>query len=76
MVTKRRFKKGLILEVPRVTNINFLLLVHQDTGLQKLLKSSLIRENAMILNQILSTSFLRKFKEISVENFNVDNIGT
>ena len=34
----------LILQVPRVININFLLLVHscnQDTGLQKLIKSSL-----------------------------------
>ena len=34
----------LILQVPRVTSINFILLVHacnQDTGLQKLIKSSL-----------------------------------
>ena len=41
VLTKKRFKKGLI---PRVTNINFILLVHtcnQDTGLQKLIKSSL-----------------------------------
>ena len=28
LLTKKRFKKGLILEVPRVTNINCLLLVH------------------------------------------------
>ena len=34
----------LILQVPRVTSINFISLVHacnQDTGLQKLIKSSL-----------------------------------
>ena len=29
----------------------------------------------MILIQILSTSFSRKFIEISVENFNLDNVG-
>ena len=34
-----------------------------------------LSENAVILNQILSTSFSRKCIEISVENFNVDNIG-
>ena len=68
----------LILQVRRVTSINFILLVHacnEDTGLQKLVKiNHHLRENAMILNQILSTSISRKCMEISVENFNV-NIG-
>ena len=65
----------LTLEVPIVTNINFLLTISIDCQVQHLWEIIKIwsqREKSLILYQFLPTNSVRKCIEISLENLYVD----